>query len=250
MEQIDFLSNPATIQQIDPTPLEWAINRAVQPLATPEMIPYNAAYDAYLNMSHVPEERAKQVQNSFVIYLNQFQKDMIELAVNDAQKAALPAELERYRDGYIKRKLAHLAAQSRCASFMITGPANFPVERMRKRNLTENKRREELIWWDDKARKAIRRNIAALSDKAIAEAAERATNAKLNNDFMVGEGFRVVNNWTENRLQILFDQKPDAEMIARLKKSGWRWSPRFGAWQRQLTGNAQISAKAILMGAA
>lgn len=215
-------------------------------LATPEMIPYQRAYDAYALMSHVPEERAKQVQASFCVYLNQFQADMIEVATNDAQKAALPVELERYRDGYIKRKLAHLAAQSRCASSMITGPANFPVARMEKRRRTENKRREELLEWDDRARAAVRRNILLLSDKSQAEAAERIATAKPNNDFMVGEGFRVVNNYLENRLQILFEQKPDADMIARLKRSGWKWSPRFGAWQRQLTGNAQYSAKNIL----
>lgn len=215
-------------------------------LATPEMIPYQVAYDAYALMSHVPDERAKQTQASFVMYLNQFQADMIEIAVSDAQKAALPAALERYRAGYVKRKLAQLYAQSRCASSMITGPANFPVERMRKRNLTEGKRREELLAWDAKARAAIRRQMASLSDEALAKAAERAAVAKENNVFMSGEGFRVVNNWAEERLQILFDDVPSVELREKLKKSGWRWSPRFNAWQRKLTGNAQWSAKQLL----
>lgn len=215
-------------------------------LATPEMIPYQVAYDAHALMSHVPEVRAKQVQESFAAYMNSFQAEMVALAITDAQKAALPAQLISYRDGYLKKSLAHLYAKSRCASPMITGPANFPVARMQKRNATEYKRSEELLAWNERARAAVRRNIAALSDEAQAKQAERIATTKENNDFMAGEGFRVVNNWLENRLQILFDQKPDADMIARLKKSGWRWSPRFGAWQRQLTGNAQYSAKSLL----
>ncbi|WP_295937651.1 hypothetical protein [uncultured Alistipes sp.] len=53
-------------------------------------------------------------------------------------------------------------------------------------------------------------------------------------------------NYAEDRLQILFDEKPAADMISKLKSSGFRWSPRFGAWQRQLTGNAIYAAQRLL----
>ena len=31
-----------------------------------------------------------------------------------------------------------------------------------------------------------------------------------------------------------------------LKQNGFRWSPRYGAWQRQLTRNAEIAARCAL----
>ena len=60
------------------------------------------------------------------------------------------------------------------------------------------------------------------------------------------DGGRVVRNATENRLQILFDDIPDADTRQVLKSHGFRWSPRNQAWQRQLTKNAEYDAKQIL----
>lgn len=60
------------------------------------------------------------------------------------------------------------------------------------------------------------------------------------------DGGQLVRNTDINRLQIKFDSIPDAAMRQKLKSSGWRWSPREGAWQRQLTDNAERSAQSIL----
>ena len=49
-----------------------------------------------------------------------------------------------------------------------------------------------------------------------------------------------------NRLQILFDEKPDEDTRKALKSNGFRWSPKNGAWQRQLTDNAIRAAKTAL----
>jgi hypothetical protein len=49
---------------------------------------------------------------------------------------------------------------------------------------------------------------------------------------------RVEMNREDNRLQVFFDGKPDADTRAELKSSGFRWAPSVGAWQRQLTDNA------------
>lgn len=57
------------------------------------------------------------------------------------------------------------------------------------------------------------------------------------------EGGEVKENTLNNRLQVLFDDKPDAELRADLKSHGFRWSPKENAWQRQLTNNALFSAK-------
>lgn len=60
------------------------------------------------------------------------------------------------------------------------------------------------------------------------------------------DGFRIVRNAEQNRLQILFDGKPDEDTRAALKQNGFRWSPRNGAWQRQLTDNAERAARRAL----
>ena len=52
------------------------------------------------------------------------------------------------------------------------------------------------------------------------------------------DGGHVEMNQEDNRLQVFFDGKPDADTRAELKSSGFRWAPSVGAWQRQLTDNA------------
>lgn len=59
-------------------------------------------------------------------------------------------------------------------------------------------------------------------------------------------GGRAVNNFAENRLQLIFDEKPSSDIIAALKRNAFKWSPNAGAWQRQLTGNAVYAAKSLL----
>ena len=57
---------------------------------------------------------------------------------------------------------------------------------------------------------------------------------------------KVVWNYAEDRLQIIFDQIPDAEMRMELKRHAFKWSPRNQAWQRQLTRNAEYAARQVL----
>lgn len=59
------------------------------------------------------------------------------------------------------------------------------------------------------------------------------------------EGGKVVANYTEDRLQVIFDNKPDEEIRATMKSNGFRWAPSQSAWQRQLTRNAYSIAKKI-----
>ena len=53
------------------------------------------------------------------------------------------------------------------------------------------------------------------------------------------EGYDIVRNFAEDRLQIIFADVPDSDMRSNLKHNGFRWSPRNKAWQRQLTRNAE-----------
>lgn len=50
---------------------------------------------------------------------------------------------------------------------------------------------------------------------------------------------KVIENYTENRLQIIFPGKPDEATRTILKRNAFKWAPSQGAWQRQLTGNAK-----------
>lgn len=76
----------------------------------------------------------------------------------------------------------------------------------------------------------------------IAELKKRTENTPEGWEF---DGGRVVVNTTENRLQIIFDGKPDADVRTELKGEGFRWAPSQGAWQRQLTDNAMRAARRL-----
>lgn len=52
-------------------------------------------------------------------------------------------------------------------------------------------------------------------------------------------------NKEANRIQLKFDDKPDAETISKLKSNGFKWSPREKAWQRMLNGNGIYAAKSL-----
>ncbi len=58
-------------------------------------------------------------------------------------------------------------------------------------------------------------------------------------------GGTLVDNVEENRVQLVFDSKPEKDVIEQLKSHGFRWSPRNSAWQRQRTSSALRAAKEI-----
>lgn len=60
------------------------------------------------------------------------------------------------------------------------------------------------------------------------------------------EGLTVVENTEAMRIQLIFDDKPDEETRALLKSYGFRWSPRFTAWQRNLNDNGKWAAKKVI----
>ncbi len=51
-------------------------------------------------------------------------------------------------------------------------------------------------------------------------------------------GVKIVQNNEAMRIQLFFNGKPSAEIIALLKSNGFKWAPSVMAWQRQLTNNA------------
>lgn len=65
-------------------------------------------------------------------------------------------------------------------------------------------------------------------------------------DAQTFDGGEIVRNAELNRLQIVFDHVPAAEIREALKSEGFHWSPKNKAWQRQLTDNAERAARRAL----
>lgn len=77
---------------------------------------------------------------------------------------------------------------------------------------------------------------------AEAEVAKASVEQSSTHEF---EGGKVHLDYDENRIRIAHDSKPSADVIAKLKSRGFRWSPSNKAWQRQLTTDAKYAASDI-----
>ena len=117
-------------------------------------------------------------------------------------------------------------------------------EAERERIKAENKKaraegREPAAWYVlpylGKEIKRIKERIAAL------EALEQMENIEVEY-----EGFTYIENPAENRIQFIFDGKPDEEIRTILKKWAFKWARSVGAWQRFLNGNSRFAAKCVI----
>ena len=59
-------------------------------------------------------------------------------------------------------------------------------------------------------------------------------------------GGRVVVCNSDERMRFYFDEIPPVEVRNLMKRNAFKWSPKNGAWQRQLTANCKFDAKRIL----
>jgi hypothetical protein len=283
----------------------------------------NLAYNAYRNISFSPERRRDSTIASYSEEL-------------DSDLANMPeSERERYKAKYESLFSNWLSAKSRCASSMITGPANFPVRRMDKANRSEENRYKEFIDWREKVLKYIEKRkedskpeyqkqnekfdrlkkdiisssatiiaidngterrynralfvssivnkikivakngetdllklsldlikeinstvkkpvisasnaIWKLECEAEAVREQKADNEVRRSDEKEINGVRIVDNFQDDRVQIFFKGKPEQDMINKLKKNAWRWSPFNKCWQRKLTKQAQYDAQNLL----
>lgn len=57
---------------------------------------------------------------------------------------------------------------------------------------------------------------------------------------------KVIENAECMRIQIVFEEKPEEAIRSILKSNGFRWSPKNGAWQRNLNNNGRYAAKRVL----
>lgn len=114
-----------------------------------------------------------------------------------------------------------------CPSVLICGAGNFPTRKKEKQNA-----RYDTLMRQYTAIQGMKSKIKHPHGYEIRRATITAE------EFENVLYFETVINETENRIQLVFNGKPEEEERNILKKNGFRWSPRFKAWQRQLTENA------------
>ena len=73
--------------------------------------------------------------------------------------------------------------------------------------------------------------------KAMAEAEDKE---------ITFNGGRVVVCNSDERMRFYFDEIPSVEVRNMMKRNAFKWSPKSGAWQRQLTANCKFDTKRIL----
>lgn len=89
--------------------------------------------------------------------------------------------------------------------------------------------------------KGIKDRIAHL--ERIAKAAAETTIEEQTSEI---NGIQIVDNLEAQRLQIIFPDKPNAEVRGELKKNGFRWCPTNGAWQKYRSSEAKKIAENII----
>lgn len=282
------------------------------------------AQRAFDGVSFRSDKRGERVVAEYVADLNALADHIESYAKDERQQAIAQQVFDDLRAKYKAKTLAWMAAQGRCISTMITGPANFPVRRAEKANNSERKRSDELFQFAKAMKGYAEQNLDRVIPKEEKKADEldalktklakaeklqetmKAANAlirkkdnaglialvgeataaqllkpncfggigferyQLTNNLAnikrmkervemlekkavkaetIGEeaqtlnGLEIVRNHAEDRLQLIFTGKPEENVRSLLKSHGFKWSPRFSAWQRQLTNNAEFALK-------
>jgi hypothetical protein len=174
-------------------------------------IPQDLARSAYHGTSFSPEKRGDQAREGYAATVASDYADLIEIAKGDPVKlAVVEAEFPRYRERYATAYRKHLASQSRCISWMITGPANFPVARNEKRNRIERKRAEEMIELRTRALAAIRkemfpelRPIMSGDSDACQRLAAQIAEAEKEQELMKATNAAIRSNWKHGKETVI-----------------------------------------------
>lgn len=271
---------------------------------------------AYYWQSFDPDKRGNRTIIEFSQMLN---NDLAEL-----ERIGATLEIvEQYKGRFERYFTEWLGAESRCASAMVTGSANFPVSRNEKARNSEINKYTAFMEWREKAKKAIKKqqepvktfsseldrykteleslknshekmkegnkrikaaqktgedlteylttefgivphmiewtmrwgfglsnNLANIKrvEERISTLEKKAKNAEETPEKSTSLSWgKIVQNNEMDRLQLFFNEKPNADNITLLKKNGFKWAPSVQAWQRQLTPNAIYSLKNFVL---
>ena len=91
----------------------------------------------------------------------------------------------------------------------------------------------------------LQNNLAKIKDTQAAIERHKAM-AESEDKEITFNGGRVVVCNSEERMRFYFDEIPPVEVRNLMKRNAFKWSPKNGAWQRQLTANCKFDAKRIL----
>ena len=86
-------------------------------------------------------------------------------------------------------------------------------------------------------------NIKRVEERILILERKEEKAATIGSEATQYNGFTVTMNHEADRIQIKHESKPSIEVISHLKRNGFKWSPSFGSWQRQITQNALWSLK-------
>lgn len=103
----------------------------------------------------------------------------------------------------------------------------------------------EVYPWKGYSAASLANNLAKI--KATQAAIERhKAMAEAEDKEIKFNGGRVVMCNSDERMRFYFDSVPSAEVRDLMKRKAFKWSPKNGAWQRQLTANCKFDTKRIL----
>ena len=91
----------------------------------------------------------------------------------------------------------------------------------------------------------LQNNLAKIKDTQAAIERHKAM-AEAEDKEIAFNGGRVVVCNSDERMRFYFDTIPSVEVRNLMKRNAFKWSPKNGAWQRQLTANCKFDTKRIL----
>ena len=91
----------------------------------------------------------------------------------------------------------------------------------------------------------LQNNLAKIKDTQAAIERHKAMAEAEDNELKFNGGRVVVCN-SDERMRFYFDEIPPVEVRNLMKRNAFKWSPKNGAWQRQLTANCKFDTKRIL----
>ena len=91
----------------------------------------------------------------------------------------------------------------------------------------------------------LQNNLAKIKDTQAAIERHKAM-AEAEDKEITFNGGRVVVCNSDERMRFYFDEIPSVEVRNLMKRNAFKWSPKNGAWQRQLTANCKFDTKRIL----
>ncbi len=187
-----------TKQEPETTETKKLTEDTVDPLAGVENdIPKDLATRAFEGTSHSPENRGALRIKDFIDTIKSDYEELSKLADIPEKKAYLDQAFLQYRKGYADKVKAYLSAHGNIVSSFIAGPAKFPVERMRKRSDTADRRGNEATEFRKKAYERMRREIAPADEKGPISADDPEALTKLQNKLKIlqqrQERMKVIN---------------------------------------------------------